>query len=232
MIIIADSHVSEESESDFFYMLDLIGNTDEDVVFIGDIFDLWIAIPRYQKKIHDKFTNWCCEEKKRRVVGLIEGNHEFFAAKIHEKCFTWADGLEYQLNDKLFIHGDMINENDRGYRLLRFLSKNILMKTIFTFMPKGELVIKWLEEKIGKINPKKRYTLPEEDITEYASKRFSSGLRAIFMGHFHQQKEFRYGEKSVFLLPAFMNSKEITVFDEKKGTIEYIHYKKYLEKEV
>jgi len=45
MIIIADAHIDESrgNESAFFQMLEAIEKTDHDIVFLGDIFELWIA---------------------------------------------------------------------------------------------------------------------------------------------------------------------------------------------
>lgn len=213
MIIISDSHVSNETADDFFKMLEMIEKTDHSVVFLGDIFDLWISIPRYEKPNHKKFIKWCNNQKNKRTIGVIEGNHEFFVARKHGAEFTWAHEEEFTHNGVVYIHGDMINPNDKGYRLLRFLSKNILMKTVFTFLPYGGRVIKWLEDKIGKINPKKRYSLPEDDINRFAKDRFKNGNRIILMGHFHQSKTYRYDDNRVFLLPDWYTTKKISYLD-------------------
>ena len=61
MIIIADAHVDAAGNnvSDFFQMLQAIEKTDHDVIFLGDIFDLWVALPRYEKDIHRAFSRRC-----------------------------------------------------------------------------------------------------------------------------------------------------------------------------
>ena len=74
MIIIADAHIDESrgNESVFFQMLDAIEKTDQDVVFLGDIFELWIALPHYEKGSHRSFLTWCETQKRRRTVGFMQ----------------------------------------------------------------------------------------------------------------------------------------------------------------
>ena len=43
-----------------------------------NIFDLWIALPRYEDEIHTKFIDWCRKQKHIRTIGYLEGNHEFY----------------------------------------------------------------------------------------------------------------------------------------------------------
>jgi UDP-2,3-diacylglucosamine pyrophosphatase LpxH len=228
MIIISDSHVSNETADEFFKMLEMIENTDLPVIFLGDIFDLWISIPRYEKSNHKKFLKWCKEQKNNRTIGVIEGNHEFFVAREHHNCFTWADKEEFTKDGIVYIHGDMINTNDKGYRLLRVLSKNLIMKAVFTYIPNGVKVIHWLEKKIGKINPKKRYKLPDNDINNFAKNRFEKNNKIILMGHFHQSKTYEFSDNRVFLLPDWYTTKKISYLDMDKRTIISDHYENIL----
>ena len=45
LIIITDAHISNENRNvvDFFFMLEKLAANDDDIVFLGDIFDLWIG---------------------------------------------------------------------------------------------------------------------------------------------------------------------------------------------
>ena len=74
MILIADTHAGNEGDVDeFFQMLHALEKTDEPIVFLGDIFDLWIGIKRYEDDEHRRFINWCTEQKSKRSVhpGLV-----------------------------------------------------------------------------------------------------------------------------------------------------------------
>jgi hypothetical protein len=71
MLIIADAHVDEAFDNtvDFFDMLVHIARTRHDVVFLGDTFDLWIGLRRYENALHRRFMQWCRKEKKNGFYG-------------------------------------------------------------------------------------------------------------------------------------------------------------------
>ena len=73
MIIIADAHVDDAGghKADFFQMLRAIEKTNHDVIFLGDIFDLWIALPRYEKDCHKAFLAWCQDSLKATMNFLL-----------------------------------------------------------------------------------------------------------------------------------------------------------------
>ena len=80
MIIVSDAHINKSrgNHSEFFKMLAAIEKTEHDLIFLGDIFDLWIALPRYEEDIHVNFIAWSREQKDSRTIGFLEGNHEFY----------------------------------------------------------------------------------------------------------------------------------------------------------
>ncbi|MGD9260629.1 MAG: hypothetical protein PVG44_09290, partial [Desulfobacterales bacterium] len=65
MIIITDAHVSKDQGNykDFFKMLKSLEKNSQELVFLGDIFDLWIALSRYENDIHRNFIAWCHEQR-------------------------------------------------------------------------------------------------------------------------------------------------------------------------
>ena len=78
IFLVADAHLEDGQELDgeFSAMLEALSRTDCDVIFLGDIMDLWIAKPRYEKGCHEAFIRWCREEAAKRKVFFVEGNHE------------------------------------------------------------------------------------------------------------------------------------------------------------
>ena len=92
IIFIADAHLVDAADSSdgFFEFLKKIGESEYQIVFLGDIFELWIAFDAYEEPIHRRFLEWCRTEKERRMVGFLEGNHEFYVAWRHGDAFTWA----------------------------------------------------------------------------------------------------------------------------------------------
>jgi hypothetical protein len=82
--MIADAHISrtQGNVEAFFEMLAALEDGPSDVVFLGDIFDLWVALPRYENEQHRMFLSWCQRQKGHRRIGFVEGNHEFFLRRV------------------------------------------------------------------------------------------------------------------------------------------------------
>ena len=130
-LMIADAHLTcREPEDGFFRMLDGVSRLPDDIgiIFLGDIFDLWIALRGYENDEHRRFLAWCRKEKKRRQIVFLEGNHEFFVAKTYADAFTYAGEDAYREGDLLWLHGDRINKEDHAYAFLRFILRNRLTR--------------------------------------------------------------------------------------------------------
>ena len=123
MIIITDAHISkaEGNHAIFFKMLEFLERNNQDLIFLGDIFDLWVALPRYEEEIHRDFIAWCRKQKSRRTIGYIEGNHEYYLADERELDFTWCsmNAWRRDATGVLFVHGDQINRKDKNYLVFR-----------------------------------------------------------------------------------------------------------------
>ena len=117
MIIIADAHVSKAkgNHAAFFKMLEVLERNNEDLIFLGDIFELWIALPRYEENIHRDFIAWCRKQKKYRTIGYMEGNREYYLSNERGQAFTWCSTDAWWRDDAgaLFVHGDQINRKDK-----------------------------------------------------------------------------------------------------------------------
>ena len=123
----------------FFSMLRALEKSAEDIVFLGDIFDLWIALPRYERAIHHRFLSWCADQKLRRGIGFIEGNHEYFLARRKGRFFSWCTNGAFWKDGcgNIFCHGDQVNRLDRNYLWFRRAVKNDLSQTALRWLPLG-----------------------------------------------------------------------------------------------
>ena len=102
MILIADAHVNVAAGTHrpFFRMLAALEKTKEDIVFMGDIFDLWIALPGFEQAVHHHFLTWCRQQKAHREIGYIEGNHEFFLSEEKGDAFSWATDRDFKADSR------------------------------------------------------------------------------------------------------------------------------------
>ncbi|MGE0083614.1 MAG: UDP-2,3-diacylglucosamine diphosphatase [Desulfococcaceae bacterium] len=224
MYILADSHVNSAAGPAFFRMLEFLANTPDDIVFLGDIFDLWIAVPKYENELHRRFLAWCAVQKQKRSIGLVEGNHEFFVAQERKKFFTWAADAAFHENSSgfLFCHGDTINSKDRNYLLFRKLTKNIIIKTLLRVIPFGPAIAEQIKRQIKSRKSEFRKHMPEDEITRFADAQFRKGTHTIFLGHFHQNGGYIYapsGNHRLFVLPDWLNSQTVTYYNEKSNEI-------------
>ena len=216
LVMIADAHLSRGRGNldAFFRMLAALGEGPGDVVFLGDIFDLWIAAPRYEKDFHRKFLIWCRRQKHRRRVGFVEGNHEFFVARAHGRSFTWSTQGPWWQNaaGHLFCHGDLVNRADRAYLAFRRATKNPVSRVVIRGIPLGPRLVEGVKRGLKGANPAFRKHLPVEALRAFAEMRFKEGATRIFMGHFHRSFHYEgFGGGALDTLPAWYPEGAVSV---------------------
>jgi UDP-2,3-diacylglucosamine pyrophosphatase LpxH len=233
MIIVTDAHISKArgNHSAFFKMLAAIEGTGHDLVFLGDIFELWIALPGYEQDIHINFIAWCAEQKKSRSIGFLEGNHEYYLASQRARAFTWCSDEAWWQDDAatLFVHGDQINRRDRNYLIFKKLINHGASKFILRSLPFGPKIAESIKKGLKKTNQKFRVQLPRDEIKFFADKRFAAGADTIFVGHFHQQYCYRNQEsKELYVLPDWLSTQKITLYQKNPRTISTRHWRELL----
>jgi len=226
MILVTDSHVSyaRGNVEPFFELLTTLGKTEQDIFFLGDILDLWIALPRYEEDLHREFADWCTRQKQKRTVGFVEGNHEFFLAEERGDCFSWCSASPWKDGQGLvFLHGDRINREDRSYLCFRRMTRNRVVKSLLRHLPGGPALVQVIKRGLNRANRKKRRFLPEKIIKRYADARFAEGARTIISGHFHREYCYRGPrDQVIYLLPDWFATRKVGVYSPESGTLETI----------
>ena len=227
MIIVTDAHLTQASSSsrDFFRMLARLESSNHDIVFLGDVFDLWIALPRYEQEIHRRFLGWCQTQKARRQIGFIEGNHEFFIAEERAAYFSWCtDGTWHSETGTLLLtHGDRINSLDKNYLRFRKLTKNKVAKFSMRFLPFGPQMANRLRFHLHKTNQQIGDRIPYEEIRRFATENFLTGVSTILVGHFHCAYRYHYSKaQTLYTLPDWHTSHKVTVLDPAAGHVESV----------
>ena len=230
MIIITDAHISKAAGNHalFFKMLESLERNRQDLIFLGDIFDLWVALPRYEENIHRDFITWCRRQKSLRTIGYMEGNHEYYLANERASDFTWCSMNAWwqDANGALFVHGDRINRKDKNYLAFRKLAKNKISKFIICRLPFGPKITLSLKQGLKKTNARFRMQLPKAEVEDFAQARFSEGVNVIFMGHFHQQYLYRNQDaKELHVLPDWFSTQKVTIYHRHSKEIKSIHWK-------
>lgn len=232
IFVVADAHVSEKNGNldAFFAMLRKFEDCPGDIVFLGDIFDLWIGLSRYERTYHHDFLKWCERQKGGRTVGFIEGNHEFFVCQHHRTRFTWCDTARFDCEGITFVHGDLINQHDTPYLRFRRLTKNPVTKFLVRFMPFGVRLVQALKERLRTTNMAHKMGLPEDQIEAFGRnlKRNAQCHESTFLvlGHFHRQKSWTLpGGGVIHALPAWVDSQTVSVIGRtERITLEHVHW--------
>jgi len=209
----------------FFQMLSMLEKRDESLVFLGDIFDLWISLPRYEEPIQKQFLQWCSRLKASgRTIGFIEGNHEFFMVERNKSSFSWSSTREHRDGHTLFVHGDLINSRDKNYLRFRKITKNPITKTLVRYMPMGAALAHKVKNDLKKTNQAFRIGLPQDALECYARDMFQLGVRHILVGHFHQSFRYDGGEKRFLqILPDWYATGMVSFYDGEE--VQSVHWK-------
>jgi UDP-2,3-diacylglucosamine pyrophosphatase LpxH len=228
IILVADAHVGEsrENAAAFFEMLAGLEATRCDLVFLGDIFDLWIGLAGYETAAHRHFSAWCRRQKAQRSIGFMEGNHEFFIARQQRAAFTWctADAC-WQQGGILYVHGDRINRRDISHRLFRAVTRSRLAGELLRRAPNGPRMAMGVKTLLARNRPSLR-ALPLDEIRRFAESWLERGVHTILVGHFHAEYVYRRsGSGSLHLLPGWQESRKITRVDPLGGTVASGHWR-------
>jgi UDP-2,3-diacylglucosamine hydrolase len=196
-VFLADAHLKNPEDFNYRALMQFLsglkGNT-EALYILGDLFEFWLGyknfhFPHYLPALQQ------LRELQESGVSIIyfEGNHDFHMGPFFEKTLqarVYRGPKVLSLDGKkvYFCHGDQIISSDYGYRLLRFLMHNRLLKTIFPLVPP------WLPcsvaEKMGRHSKgnheqRKRKWDYQTILKKFAAARFQSGCDVVISGHFH-----------------------------------------------
>ena len=194
LLMVTDAHLNGgEKQEAFFDFLSGISDLPDTcaAAFLGDIFDLWFALPGYETADQKRFMEWCDAEKAKRKIYFVEGNHEFFVASRRKKHFTVLVSREIRLGDLLLVHGDQINSADWQYRLLRFILRNPLTRVLTMCGALGGVgpALSWkIRHGLAKVNVEQKKRFPEQEVLDYLKKTSRRGVRQVVAGHFHHAR--------------------------------------------
>ncbi len=231
-ILIADSHIQSGSEKAelFFRMLDHLATLEPaGIIFLGDIFELWIALKGYEMPEHQRFIDWCRFHSAKMEIGFIEGNHEFFVSGTHRDAFSWVTDQKHDLNQTIrLIHGDTVNKKDWRYLLLRGAIRNFFTKFLLKlFAPTiGPRVSDHIRLSLKTSNMAHKKHLPRADLESCALQCSAHGITTVTAGHFHTWEQISSASGTVVnILPAWDIAGEIALMTS-DGTLSCLSWEK------
>jgi UDP-2,3-diacylglucosamine hydrolase len=190
-----------------------------ELVLAGDVFRTLVGLPRFWSPSVREALGLLTQLRQQGVrVVWVEGNRDFFlhtqAMDPYRDRFVPSYGFAAGGRRFLVEHGDLINRQDRQYRLWRTISKSHLAFWGARLIPKvvAQSIVTRTEQALAKTNFSYRRVLPEQDLVREARKHFACGVDVVFWGHFHRFWSFAEGEKQAYVLPAW----------QEEGTVVYI----------
>lgn len=232
MYIISDCHIDGTTAPRFFDMLAQLATRDEPVVFLGDIFELWIALPGYEEPHHQRLLAWVDERRAQGVeIGWIEGNHEFYVAQRYGDRFSWATDRVHREDNCSLAHGDLVNRHDRNYLRFRALIRSGAARVVMLALGRlgiGPRLATRLKQGLKHTNHDFRKALPATELAAYAAREFSTGARQVIVGHFHDHF-IHTGEEGRVLQVAPAWERDETILRIKEGEIQTAPWEQLLQ---
>lgn len=220
--VIADSHLGGPGgpvESMLGQLAALPGEGVGRLILLGDIFQAWVGLPRFETPEIARFVAALRELRRQGVrIDYIEGNRDFFLAKSpYRDAFDFvgletsfeAGGVRY-----LAVHGDGLNDRDWQYRAWRRLSKSLPVELAMRTLPSrlARRMVDSTDRRLANTNFKHRAALPEAAIRAFAERRLAEGHDVLLLGHFHEERTWRVRNGEVRLLEAWFKSRRVERF--------------------
>lgn len=204
LYIVTDSHLDESiaPAAEFVEMLAHLENP-HTVVFLGDLFKIWLAPKKFWTDLHHKTMTGFERLRDRGCnVVFVAGNREMLLPrKLNERWkkilpFTQLSHGDWHLNwgkkRYAFIHGDTINYNDSQYLRWKAFTHNRIVEAFFRAIPGA--VARWIagriEAMLVQTNQEYKVHFPEKEIQEFAQSVLPE-VDQYFVGHFHVDREIK-----------------------------------------
>lgn len=238
LYIVTDTHLDENiaPASQFAEMLAQLENP-HTVVFLGDLFVIWLAPSKYWTDMHRTVMSGFKRLKDKGCnVVFIAGNRDMLLPRRFTERwqnilpFTHFIHNEWYLNwgQKRFgfIHGDTINYNDLQYLRWKALSHNWAFESLFRIMPAqlARWIAEWLEAKLVETNKEFKISFPEKEMQEFANS-VLPGVDQYFVGHFHLDRLIEVdGCSSVLRVVPDWLSQRTVVRVQEQGNIDVLRF--------
>ncbi len=194
-IFFSDAHLRGADDEDCGLLLSFLRDASRNLdhlFIVGDLFDFWfsrggVVYPGFQAVI----DVLAALQGRGVKIHLFEGNHDFYLAHY----FTRYHGIEVFTDDALLqldgkqiyiAHGDLVDETDRGYRLLRSVLRSRIFFGLQRLLP---LPLLWRLARLSSAASKEYLAKPQEGLAAkmeaFALAKFDEGIDAVVLGHCH-----------------------------------------------
>jgi UDP-2,3-diacylglucosamine hydrolase len=220
-IVIADAHLDNlniELDNFLRFLAALQHSPIRTLYILGDLFTFWIGTPHMQLPYQQAVIKALQTLRVSQIiVKYVEGNRDYFLAPLYLDNPFAEIASEYTqevFGDThiYFAHGDLVNEDDKPYRLWRRISRSRFIYAGFKRLPRAVTlhVVRYLEHTLNRTNQRHKGSFPLQTCETYARKVFQAGYDVLVLGHFHKERHHEFSvneqQKALYILPAWKDS--------------------------
>ncbi|HRP01562.1 MAG TPA: UDP-2,3-diacylglucosamine diphosphatase [Candidatus Kapabacteria bacterium] len=204
----------------FLRFLDTIKKDAERIFLVGDIFDYWFDYKTVIPKQFFRVLNKLWELRQSGIkIDYIIGNHDFGHLSFFEEELDiplYKGDISCEIKDKKFYisHGDGKNLKDKGYLLLKKITRNPLILKLYLMLHPNFGI--WLAS--GSSKKSRSYTdnrehLEDEPMKEFAYRMIDDGYDFVIMGHRHKSEFTKYKDSYYINLGEWFKEPMFAQFD-------------------
>ncbi len=231
-IFIADAHLLDPTDENYRLLLVFLeaqrGQV-RNLFLMGDIFEFWVG---YRHAVFAPYVPILEALRQMREAGAqiiyVEGNHDFHMGPYFEQtlsCQVLPDGGAFQIDGRrIYIaHGDLVNPQDKGYRLLRRVLRSAPLRWLMALLPPDWTwgIARWASSLSNKSHATKQERwVPRQMLLAHAKERFDEGYSAVVTGHFHAPLHEVKGQGTILALGDWIDQYSYGVYEDGKFWLE------------
>ncbi len=215
MALVADVHIGADDPElpPFLAFLAERAADTELLVLLGDVFSLWLGLPKYTAPHHAAVLDACRALRRAGVrVVFVEGNREFAVRCWEGDAFDEVCGdlaAEPWAGRRWYLaHGDLLNREDRRGRAFRRVVRSPFVTTLLHVLPAraGLALAARIERALRHRNLAHKRSIPGERFARYARWFEGQGFDAGAIGHIHVELALELADphgapRTLYVLP-------------------------------
>jgi UDP-2,3-diacylglucosamine hydrolase len=216
--VIADAHLGRDRAAvgRFLALLGALRDDPPDaLVVLGDLFEVWVGYGHLTEPHHREVLA-ALDELGRGGVALhyVAGNRDFWVERHPAVPFhrIHAEGLALRVGGRRvwLEHGDLVNRDDRQYRVWRRAARSLPARLLARVLPGpvGRALVRRLESALRGTNLQAKSRFPEEAARARLRELASRGCELALVGHFHEARTVEEEGAELRSVPAWYEAGE------------------------
>jgi UDP-2,3-diacylglucosamine hydrolase len=232
-VFVADCHLDERPETlePFLALLRALPEKAESLYLLGDLFNLWMALPWLESACHRRVLGALAEARAAGMeTHFVEGNRDFFGARRRDLAGRVFDSYtedamvcERAGRRMLLYHGDRVNRHDRSYLRWRAFAKSGFAFALAHLLPPwpGRFFIHAVEHRMRRSNENyKMGIVPIVECQRYAESKFENDFDTVLLGHFHQERRVKLDKGELIVMPMWGDTRRFLALH-RDGRLEF-----------